>query len=133
MEKLLFANERVKEFEIQGEVQGQKVKGKFKAKYPSVLDTLQIQKENSNLIQDANPETLANLAYDMAYMMAYLNVLLIEKPEWFNYEIIDNIDVLINVYDEVNNFVSTFRSGNGEDKHSDDGDKAVAKKTVEGK
>lgn len=133
MEKLLFANERVKEFEIKGKIQGEDVKGKFKAKYPSVLDTLEIQKINSNLLKGANPNTLANITYDTAYMMAFLEVLLLEKPEWFDYSVIDNVDIIFDTYKEVYDFVESFRSGDGDDRHSDNSNEAVAKETVEDK
>lgn len=133
MEKLLIANERVHEFKIEGIVQGQKVKGDFKAKYPSVLDNIKIQSIHSNLVKDANLETFADVAYDATYIMAYLDVTLTEKPEWFDFDVIDNFEIVYEVFEGVRKFADSFRSGTEEGADRTDSTDAKGKKTVESK
>lgn len=133
MEKLLLASERKHEFTIEGKVQGTDVKGQFKCKYPSVLDEIQIEVQSSNLIREANPSTLSNATYDVSYMIAYNNVLLEEKPQWYDLDILDNYQIIIEVYNEIKNFVDNFRKGNEQSTDSASSNESRDKGTVESK
>lgn len=133
MEKLLLESARYHDFTIKGKVLGKEVEGTFKAKYPSVLDEIQIQVESSNLIKDANPETLSNATFDITYMIAYNNVLLKEKPEWYDLNVIDNYNVIIEVYNEISKFVDNFRNGNERNSDSTDSNETRNKEVVESK
>ena len=72
------------------------------------------------------------MAYDSAYVMAYLEVTLVEKPDWFNFEIIDNFEIIYKVFDEVRLFVDDFRTGNDGKKDSGNSAKSKSKEVVEG-
>lgn len=133
MEKFILLSERKHKFEIEGEIQGEKVKGEFECKYPSIMDTLEIDNETSRLIAGSSPATLSNRAYDLAYRVAFTSVLLTKKPKWYVFEIMDDGDIVRKVYDEVVKFITTFRAGNENLENTDNSVGHEDKKTVESK
>lgn len=133
MEKLLLASERTHEFELKTVVQGEEVKGKFKIKYPSVLDEIEIQKDYSNLLKGANPDTLMNAAFDLFYIVARNKVLLLEYPEWYNLEVLDNTDIIYDINEEIEKFIDNFRKGNGKAGDSKDSNESKDKTAVASK
>ncbi|NLY08539.1 MAG: hypothetical protein GXZ11_01350 [Tissierellia bacterium] len=133
MNKLLLTSERQYEFDIEGIVQGEDVKGKFKCKYPSVMDTLEIEAKLSKLISDTDVNTLSNRAYDLAYMMAYNEVLLIEKPDWYDMGILDDVDVIVKIHNAIYGIVDSFRNRNKEDKDTANSNRPESKGAMESK
>ena len=132
MNKFLLTSERQHEFEIEGNVQGEKVKGKFMCKFPSIMDTLEIEAKLSKLISNTDVNTFSNRAYDLAYMMAYNEVLLLEKPNWYDMEVLDDIEVIVKVHSAIYGFVDSFRNGNEGNTDKEASDRSADKEVVEG-
>lgn len=133
MEKFLLANQRKHSFTIEGRVQTKLVKGEFECKYPSVIDGLQINTNSSRLLENAYTDALANEAFNMAYKIAFTDVLLTKRPEWFNFAILDDMEVINKVYAEIMNFIDTFRQGNGEEEHREISNNSTDEEIMEGK
>lgn len=132
MNKFLLTSERQHEFEIEGNVQGEKVKGKFKCKFPSIMDTLEIEAKLSKLISNTDVNTFSNRAYDLAYMVAYNEVLLLEKPNWYDMEVLDDIEVIVKVHSAIYGFVDSFRNRNEGNTDKEASDRSADKEVVEG-
>lgn len=112
MEKFININERQHEFEINTILQGQEVKGNFKAKYPSIADGLTIDLRMSRILEGGNADTLPKETVDLAYMLAFNETLLIEKPEWYKNEYFESKEIVQEVYMQIYRFVDNFRQRN---------------------
>lgn len=134
MEKFVLPEARLHEFEKEYEINGKKETGKFKCRVPSVMDTLAIQSTMSNYLKDVNLDTMSNTAADLFFMIATLEVLLVESPEWFNAYTLDYDEAYIirEVYEEVDTFKRTFRDRDGKDGHIETSGPGESKAAVEG-
>lgn len=91
---------------------GKKLQGTFVAKYMSISDRMRIGVIRAKLLDGAPNNTLDTLADDIAYMISYLQVSLVEFPKWWNYDYMtmeDDYDKMKEVYMEVYNFNKSFR------------------------
>lgn len=133
MESFLINEKKQHRFTIEGMVDGVKRKGEFVSKYPSIMDELNINVRASNYLAGGNSETLFGAAKDLAYITAAADVLLIEKPEWFNPETLGDGEYLRKVVNEIFVFNATFREGNNGDGLQKSGSKQQNEETVESK
>lgn len=97
-------------FEKEVSVGGQKRTGTFKAKYMGVAGRLRVGTIRAKLLDGAPSQSVDTLTDDIAYMIAYLTVSLIKVPDWWNYDEIDEVSDLRDMYMEVYNFVQSFRA-----------------------
>lgn len=110
---------------------GQKKNGTFKAKYMGVAARLRIGTLRAKFLDGAPVQSLDNLTDDIAYMMAYLTVSLVEKPNWFSFDVMDEFTELKDLYLEVYNFIQSFRYDDGTSADAGRGADAVGKEDVE--
>jgi len=94
-------------------------KGEFTIKYQSLMDRMKIGTLRAKYLGDMQNKVDIHTD-NIAYMCATLETLLIEKPKWFNLEILDDYSVLEAVYEEYMNWANSFRradepSDNAED------------------
>ena len=120
-------------FEQTMSVCGEKKTGTFKAKYLGIAARLKIGTIRARLLEGAPEASLDQVTDDISFMMAYLSVALIEKPSWFDYETLDDINELTNLWREVMTFMSTFRLQNESASNAGNSTAATGKKTVENK
>ena len=120
MEKFKDINERLHEFEIEAVLQGKNVKGKFKCKYPSIANTISIEVRMSRILDKASVDTLPTATADLAYMLAYNDTLLIERPDWYNPKYFEDDTIIKDVYMEIYAFANSFRYGNEQEDNSGD-------------
>lgn len=110
---------------------GEKKDGTFKAKYMGVAARLRIGTLRAKFLDGAPAQSLDNLTDDIAYMMAYLTVALVEKPNWFSFEVLDEFPELRDLYREVYEFNQSFRRNDGTSADAGRGEDAAGKEDVE--
>jgi hypothetical protein len=96
--------------------------GTFKAKYPSITDRIAIGSLRAKLLDGAPSRSVDNFTDNLSFIVAYLNVLLVKKPGWFDMSTMDDVSVVDELYTEVAKWVDNFRlsTQRGEDVgHSD--------------
>lgn len=93
-------------------VSGKKQTGMFTAKYMGITARLRLGTIRAKLLDGAPTQSVDALTDDIAYMIAYLNVSLIKFPTWWNYDNLDSIEELRDMYLEVYNFMRKFREQN---------------------
>ena len=91
---------------------GKKQTGTFVAKYLGITARLRLGVIRAKLLDGAPNQSVDTLTDDLAYMIAYLNVALIKFPPWGNYDNLDSIEELRDLYLEVYNFMTKFREQN---------------------
>lgn len=91
---------------------GKKQTGTFVAKYLGVTARLRLGVIRAKLLDGAPNQSVDTLTDDLAYMIAYLNVALIKFPPWWNYDNLDSLEELRDLYLEVYNFMTKFREQN---------------------
>ena len=91
---------------------GKKQTGTFVAKYLGITARLRLGVIRAKLLDGAPNQSVDTLTDDLAYMIAYLNVALIKFPPWWNYDNLDSIEELRDLYLEVYNFMTKFREQN---------------------
>lgn len=99
-------------FEKTISVANEKKTGQFTAKYMGVASRLRIGTIRAKLLEGAPSQSVDTLTDDIAYMIAYLTVALIKTPSWWNYDELDDIEELKDMYMEVYNFIQSFRQKN---------------------
>ena len=112
---------------------GEKKTGTFKAKYLGVSARLRIGTIRAKLLEGAPQESLDVLTDDLAYMIAYLTVALTQVPSWWDYDCIDEIGELREVYLEVYEFMQSFRGKYDENTNVRYSSNASGEETVETK
>lgn len=93
-------------------VNGKKQTGTFIAKYMGITARLRLGTIRAKLLDGAPIQSVDPVTDDIAYMIAYLNVALIKFPSWWNYDNLDSVEELRNMYLEVYNFMRKFREQN---------------------
>lgn len=101
-------------FHIKGKVNDKKVEGDFTCKYPSIMDQVAINATATGLLKGADPSILGQNIVDQAYNLAACKVLIIESPDWFNLETLDDIETLNEIVKEMAAYAKTFRQEDGE-------------------
>lgn len=110
---------------------GKVMEGTFKAKYMGVSARLRIGTIRAKLLDGAPGQSLDALTDDIAYMIAYLTVALVETPKWWNYDLIDDIPDLRDIYMEVYNFHQSFRRANEQDTNVGNSTDTTSEENVE--
>lgn len=132
------AEERTCTFTKTFKVNGHNKTGTFKFRYPSVIDRAQIGIARAKMLDGASEQSLDRITSDLTYMIAFIGKLCIKQPKWFNLSIIDDYDILRNIFDEVTQWVKDFRqqmatseddgdSNAANDEEDLDGDEAVSR------
>ena len=88
------------------------VRGRFTVHQPSQLERMQIGVLKSTLLGGVVP--IDNMTDNLSHIMATLDVVLDEKPDWFDVEDPDlEYEILEGVFMEYLNFIESFRKGLG--------------------
>lgn len=117
-------------FEKTLSIGGQKKSGSFTAKYMGVGARLRLGAIRAKLLDGAPSQSVDVLTDDIAYMIAYLTVALINTPSWFNYDDLDDIGDLRGLYMEVYKFVNSFRGQNAQNSNAGDSSTASSQETM---
>ncbi len=118
-------------FEATVSIQGEKKTGKFKAKYLGVAGRLRIGTIRAKLLEGAPAQSVDSVTDDIAFMISYLTVALVEFPQWWNYETLDDFGDLRAVYLEVYNFVNSFRTNHEKNTNVGNSSDSSGEETVE--
>lgn len=120
-------------FEKEISVEGEKKKGTFTVKYMGVAARLRLGTIRAKLLEGAPSQSVDPLTDDIAYMIAYLTVSLTKAPNWWNYDRIDDVSDLREVYMEAYKFMRSFRGQNEQGTNAGHSTAADSKKAVESK
>lgn len=120
-------------FEKTMSVNGEKKTGSFTAKYIGVSGRLRIGTIRAKLLDGAPSQSVDPLTDDIAYMIAYLTVALIKTPSFWNYDSLDEITELREMYLEVYNFIQFFRGKDDSNTNVGDSTTASGQEVVENK
>ena len=112
-------------------VQGERKTGTFKTKFLGVTARLRIGTIRAKLLEGAPQQSVDTLTDDLAFMIAYLTVSLIQVPSWWDYDKLDEISELREVYMEVYEFNQTFRNQNDESSNVGYSSDAIGEETME--
>lgn len=112
-------------------VSGRKQTGTFVAKYMGITARLRLGTIRAKLLDGAPTQSVDALTDDIAYMIAYLNVALIKYPNWWNYDNLDSVEELRDMYLEVYRFMQKFREQNAESSNVGSGTAANSTSNME--
>lgn len=112
-------------------VEGVKQEGTFVARYMGIGARLKLGTIRAKLLEGAPIDSVDTMTDDIAYMIAYLSVALVKTPKWFNYDNIDEYQDLRDLYMEVYNFMTNFRTKNEQDTNAGSSKDAVVTPPVE--
>ena len=118
-------------FESDVSIGGERKTGTFTAQYMGVAARLRIGTIRAKLLDGAPAQSIDTLTDDIAYMIAYLQVALIKTPNWWNFDMLDDISDLRDVYMEVYNFVQSFRANNESNSNVGSGSNASSQENME--
>lgn len=126
-------NSRQKDIELEATIQGKKVKGNFLVKFPSIMDRIEAEAKAARILRQADVNTMLTETYLLTQAVCYLERVIIKKPEWYNFDYIDDPQVVLDLYGEVKEFENSFRPKNEEDERPGDSDESVDEESLEGK
>ena len=86
--------------------------GTFVAKYPTITDRIAIGSMRAKMLGGAPSQSVDTYTDDLAFMVAYLKVLLIKTPKWFDLTKLEDDAILRELFHEVSNWVTDFRQSN---------------------
>lgn len=124
---------RQKEIELEATIQGKKVKGNFLVKFPSIMDRIEAEARAARILNQADVNTMLAETYLLTQVICYLERVIIKKPEWYNFDYIDDPQVVLDLYGEVKEFENSFRPKNEEDERPGDSDESVDEESLESK
>ena len=120
-------------FEKEVSVEGEKKKGTFTVKYMGVAARLRLGTIRARLLEGAPSQSVDPLTDDIAYMIAYLTVSLVKAPNLWDYDKIDDVSDLREVYMEAYKFMRSFRGQNEQSANAGDSSTSDSKETMENK
>lgn len=86
--------------------------GTFVAKYPTITDRIAIGSMRAKMLGGAPSQSVDTYTDDLAFMVAYLKVLLVKTPNWFDLTKLEDDTLLRELFQEVSNWVADFRQSN---------------------
>lgn len=123
---------RQKEIELEATIQGKKVKGNFLVKFPSIMDRIEAEAKAARILNQADVNAMLTETYWLTQAICYLERVIVEKPDWYNLDYIDDPQVVLDLYGEVKEFENSFRPKDEQDKHEGDSSESVDEESLEG-
>ncbi|MCM1216795.1 MAG: hypothetical protein NC548_20030 [Lachnospiraceae bacterium] len=118
MEQVANADLRKHSFKRTITVEGYHKTGTFVARLPSVMDRVTIGVRRAQMLGAAPATTVNNGASsisavdpftdDLAFMIAFLDVLLVKRPKWFVWEALDEVQDVREMFTEVSQWANSF-------------------------
>ncbi|WP_311486617.1 hypothetical protein [uncultured Anaerococcus sp.] len=124
---------RQKEIELEATIQGKKVKGNFLVKFPSIMDRIEAEAKASRILNQADVNTMLTETYILTQAICYLERVIINKPDWYNFDYIDDPQVIFDLYEKAKEFENSFRAKDESDEHQGDSSESVDEESLEDK
>jgi len=109
MDKIANAGSRRKTVTKTFSVNGVKKTGDFTIKFPSIMERVGIGVKRAKILDGAQSQSMDKFSDDLAFMVAYLDTVLEERPKWFNFEQLDTVAELNNLFWEASSFINSFQ------------------------
>lgn len=104
--------QRTKVFKAAFTIGDEVKKGNFTAKIPGVMQRARMGVQRAKMSDGVNPENLDSVTDDIIFVVSYLETMLIERPAWFDWELVEDFEELLALYTEVTQWVNAFRGRN---------------------
>lgn len=104
--------------------------GTFRFHYPTLSDRLRQGILQSQLLGGKAPELFDMVTYNIAYSMSFLMSLSSQTPAWFRFEDMESTEELMDMFQEVNEFINSFRKDDELASDAAGGENAAGKETV---
>lgn len=124
---------RQENIEIEATIQGKKVEGNFLVKFPSIIDRIEAEAKAATILKQADVNAMLTKTYWLTQAICYLEKVIINKPDWYNLDYIDDPKVIFDLYDKVKEFENSFRKKDESDEHEGDSSESMDKESLEGK
>lgn len=124
---------RQENIELEATIQGKKVKGNFLVKFPSIMDRIEAEAKASRILNQADVNTMLTETYILTQAICYLERVIINKPDWYNYDYIDDPQVIFDLYEKAKEFENSFRAKDESDEHQGDSSESVDEESLEDK
>lgn len=118
MEQVTSAELRQLKFKRTITVEGYHKTGTFVARLPSVMDRVTIGVRRAQMLGGAPATTVNNgvssistvdpFTDDLAFMISFLDVLLVKRPKWFIWEALDEVQDVRDMFTEVSKWANSF-------------------------
>lgn len=118
-------------FEATVSVDGVSRTGSFTAKFMGVFDRIRMGNIMSGLLNGKGLNDVDPHTSDLVYMVAFLDVTLIETPKWWNLEKVDYEDELAHIFNVVDKFQQSFRGADGATSDAGSSENAASETPVE--
>lgn len=106
--------------------------GTFTARIMSVMDRLALGSQRAKLLGGAPLASIDGVTDDIAYMIAFLQVTLVDSPDWFDFDVMEDLSDLYDLFYEVKAFQDRFRSHSDQGANVRDSEIASSTTAVEG-
>lgn len=124
---------RQENIELEATIQGKKVNGNFLVKFPSIMDRIEAEAKAARILNQADVNTMLTETYILTQAICYLERVIINKPDWYNYDYIDDPQVIFDLYEKAKEFENSFRAKDESDEHQGDSSESVDEESLEDK
>lgn len=114
---LLDASQREMRFTQKVNVGGIDKTGIFVAGIPTISQRIQIGVTRAKMLGGVANQSVDNFTDDLAFMVAYLQVVIKEYPSWWEIENMDDVIAIREMFTKVSDWVNSFQRKNK--KHTD--------------
>lgn len=114
---LLDASQRELKFTQKVNVNGFNKTGTFVAGIPTIAQRIQIGVIRARMLGGVASQSIDNFTDDLAFMTAYLQVVIKKHPSWWVIEEMDDVVALREMFTQVTNWVNSFQRK--DTKHTD--------------
>lgn len=122
---------RQKEIELEAIIQGKKVKGNFLVKFPSIMDRIEAEAKAATILKQADVNAMLTETYWLTQAICYLEKVIIQKPDWYNLDYIDDTKVIFDLFDKVKDFENSFRPKDEGNERPGDSNESVDEEPLE--
>lgn len=113
-------------------VHGHNKTGTFTFRYPSIMDKVQIGVARAKMLDGAPEQSIDTYTSNFSYMICYIGKLCIKQPSWFNVNMIDETDVITDLFTEVTKWVDNFRYEMESGRYDSDSNSGHSENAVDG-
>lgn len=129
---LLDASQRELTFTQKVNVKGIDKTGTFVAGIPTITQRIQVGVIRAKMLGGVASESVDNFTDDLAFMVAYLQVVIKKHPSWWAIEEMEDIVAIREMFTQVTDWVNSFQRKNTKHTDATDSSTTTNEKDMEG-
>lgn len=129
---MMDASQRQYKFKKTLSVGGYNKTGTFIATIPTIAQRIQIGVRRAKMLDGAPSVSVDGFTDDLAFMVAYLEAVLVRSPKWFIIEEMDDVNTIREMFYEVSNWVNSFQRKDDTSANATDSPAANDEEDMEG-